>query len=294
MSNSRTFLQNFRHFQQVYQKNGGLCNYPYCFVAKLVIKPFPPLISSALIIYVWLDTCMTSYKLLWAESAEVRFWADMLWFWGHFFLILGVWSYIRAMFQSENSWQQEELEEILNENDRNPVIPKHKLPTHCGRCDLLRPARAHHCSWCGRCIDKMDHHCPWVGGCVGRHNYKYFYLFMLHTVIAELVIFLFLVGAYHNGVMSWRRVANLLSVTGALILSEGFLLLFHTLLLFTNLSTIDCVICFVFRRHKKNKNPHYVDILTNIQEVLGTTPWKMFLPLKVSPDHTRHQPQWNV
>jgi hypothetical protein len=38
-----------------------------------------------------------------------------------------------------------------------PVPPALRL-TKCGKCDGVRPPRAHHCMVCGRCILKMDHH----------------------------------------------------------------------------------------------------------------------------------------
>jgi len=37
-------------------------------------------------------------------------------------------------------------------------VPAALRLTKCGKCNGLRPPRAHHCMVCGRCILKMDHH----------------------------------------------------------------------------------------------------------------------------------------
>uniref|UniRef100_A0A8D8UZP9 Palmitoyltransferase n=1 Tax=Cacopsylla melanoneura TaxID=428564 RepID=A0A8D8UZP9_9HEMI len=61
----------------------------------------------------------------------------------------------------------------------------------CKKCISPKPPRTHHCSVCNKCILKMDHHCPWLNNCVGHWNHRYFFLYMVYTVLgcAFLIIF---------------------------------------------------------------------------------------------------------
>mgnify|MGYP001226457802 CR=1 FL=1 len=56
--------------------------------------------------------------------------------------------------------------------------------SYCHECQRVKPPSYHHCKVCNTCIRRMDHHCPWVGNCVGEHNRKYFYQFLMWTLVA--------------------------------------------------------------------------------------------------------------
>ncbi|CAH1969967.1 unnamed protein product [Acanthoscelides obtectus] len=58
----------------------------------------------------------------------------------------------------------------------------------CKKCIAPKPPRTHHCSVCNRCILKMDHHCPWLNNCVGFRNHRYFFLYMVYTVLGVLFV----------------------------------------------------------------------------------------------------------
>jgi len=71
-------------------------------------------------------------------------------------------------------------------------------PNQCGRCLLSKPARAHHCSVCRRCVLKMDHHCPWLNNCVGAGNYRYFYLFLIWSILLTMYVMYFVMRFCFN------------------------------------------------------------------------------------------------
>jgi len=63
----------------------------------------------------------------------------------------------------------------------------------CRKCgDNYKPPRAHHDSVTGRCIVKFDHFCPWVGNAVGALNHKFFFLFILYTMLTSFLALVFL------------------------------------------------------------------------------------------------------
>lgn len=61
----------------------------------------------------------------------------------------------------------------------------------CKKCISPKPPRTHHCSVCNRCILKMDHHCPWLNNCVGHWNHRYFFMYMIYTVVGCTFLIIF-------------------------------------------------------------------------------------------------------
>src|SRR5436305_182231 len=65
---------------------------------------------------------------------------------------------------------------------------------YCTTCRIWRPPRSSHCRICDCCIEYCDHHCIWLNNCVGKRNYRYFFTFILTSV---------LVGWYLTGQSIW-------------------------------------------------------------------------------------------
>ena len=63
------------------------------------------------------------------------------------------------------------------------------FPTkYCRSCEIWRPPRAHHCRICDNCIETQDHHCVWLNNCVGRRNYRYFFSFVVTSVLLGVLL----------------------------------------------------------------------------------------------------------
>jgi hypothetical protein len=60
----------------------------------------------------------------------------------------------------------------------------------CKFCLVIKPERTHHCRHCRKCVLKYDHHCKFLASCIGFYNYKYFFVFLVHTNILLLFILL--------------------------------------------------------------------------------------------------------
>ncbi|CAD8055274.1 unnamed protein product [Paramecium primaurelia] len=56
---------------------------------------------------------------------------------------------------------------------------------YCEICNQKQQKYTEHCDTCGVCIEGYDHHCPWIGKCVGRHNKRYFYVFIFSLFVFQ-------------------------------------------------------------------------------------------------------------
>ncbi|KAK8800220.1 hypothetical protein WA171_004855 [Blastocystis sp. BT1] len=154
----------------------------------------------------------------------------------------------------------------------------------CRTCYLNLPPRAQHCRFCDCCIMRYDHHCPWVSNCVGLRNHRFFFGFLVSTLlliifaIAMFVIVLVKEGQeYARTMRGWMLVLNLLQhhfsaiVIGLfcliMLIPVSILVVDHFCLIAKNMTTQD------FRRqnYKFISNPVYDQgIWSNLRNELFT------------------------
>ncbi|CAA7389721.1 unnamed protein product [Spirodela intermedia] len=163
---------------------------------------------------------------------------------------------------------------------------------YCQKCSHYKPPRAHHCRVCKRCILKMDHHCIWINNCVGHGNYKVFFVFLLHAVIACTHSMVLLVGSTAHDFHGDQRQTEgssrisyiicgvlLFPLTLALIILLGW----HIYLILQNKTTIEYhegVRAMGLAQENGNDYQHPYDLgaYENLVSILGPSVWCWICP----------------
>lgn len=72
------------------------------------------------------------------------------------------------------------------------MIPQYDIsrlpPTQkCMSCRNWQPERAEHCPLCNKWILKQNSHYPCIANCIGYHNEKFFFLYVVYTLIINFI-----------------------------------------------------------------------------------------------------------
>eukprot|EP00866_Antonospora_locustae_P002253 jgi/Antlo1/2253/409 len=172
----------------------------------------------------------------------------------------------------------------------------------CPICDTFKPPRAHHCSKCGKCYLKYDHHCFLLGTCIVFQRYKFFYQFLFYNsilVIFTVYVYIHQILRRDNDTIYMVHYIVNVALLGPLIIYYITLLVFHTLLILNNETTVEFYALNSFilgdnshndvfqegpvinrsnSRNKKYLNPYNIGKFKNWCEVFGDNWIEWFLP----------------
>ncbi|KAH9966372.1 DHHC palmitoyltransferase-domain-containing protein [Lactifluus volemus] len=114
----------------------------------------------------------------------------------------------------------------------------------CDRCGIIKPPRTHHCRACGKCVLKYDHHCPWIGQCVGAQNQKFFFVFVVWSVLLALWTFSTLLALNVRAATREKKDIDpqhivVIAMAGMFSLFTTAMLSTHIALITTNQTTVE-------------------------------------------------------
>eukprot|EP00656_Telonema_subtile_P009360 TRINITY_DN1439_c0_g1_i3.p2 TRINITY_DN1439_c0_g1~~TRINITY_DN1439_c0_g1_i3.p2 ORF type:complete len:175 (-),score=37.17 TRINITY_DN1439_c0_g1_i3:178-702(-) len=136
----------------------------------------------------------------------------------------------------------------------------------------------------------MDHHCPWINNCVGHYNYKYFYLFIVYSLLTLFWVvatsFLnFLKSVAADDVLTVGSESFMIVFTWMycmlLSVALGGFVTFHTYLLLSNYSTIELVEKKGAQRVNTYIHPWDNGRERNIKDCLGESKWLWMIPVRI-------------
>uniref|UniRef100_A0A8C0RY01 Palmitoyltransferase n=1 Tax=Canis lupus familiaris TaxID=9615 RepID=A0A8C0RY01_CANLF len=186
-----------------------------------------------------------------------------------------------SLMQKKNCWRESQEEKPIRKfSGEQPDLPIYTRTVsgairYCDRCQLLKPDRCHHCSVCDKCILRMDHHCPWVNNCVGFSNYKFFLLFLAHSLLYCLFIaatdLQYFIKFWTNGLPDTQakfHIMFLFFAAAMFSVSLSSLFGYHCWLVSKNKSTLEAFRSPVFR-HGTDKNGFSLGFSKNMRQVFG-------------------------
>ncbi|KAJ0405441.1 hypothetical protein P43SY_005060 [Pythium insidiosum] len=127
----------------------------------------------------------------------------------------------------------------------NLVVSGNKLQSLCEECGIFPPLRSHHCRTCGCCVATFDHHCFVLGTCIGERNHGRFWWYLLAQTV-EICVGLIVTSSRFRpstATATWAQRNGLailiMTVLLTLLAFVGALLVFHTFLAMTSMTTFE-------------------------------------------------------
>lgn len=162
------------------------------YVADVCIEPIFKLVDSKIFSRFLGPFFVVAVALLTTAYVVICFWIGLPYWWKKspettiVLLIIGHWLLLNVTFHYFMA--------AKTDPGGPPTEQTFNAVSICKRCLCPKPPRTHHCSICNRCILKFDHHCPWLNQCIGHYNHRYFFLYMIYTVIGVTFVMLFGIG----------------------------------------------------------------------------------------------------
>lgn len=96
------------------------------------------------------------------------------------------------------------------------------------------------------CVLKYDHHCPWIGQCVGAQNQKFFFVFVVWSMLFSLFTFSTLVGLNARATSRTDTTTDaqhivVIVLSGLFAVFTSAMLMSHIVLISTNQTTVEHV-----------------------------------------------------
>lgn len=162
------------------------------YIADILIEPIFKIVDSKIFSRFLGPFFIVAVTLLTAAVVVISYWIGLPYWWEKspettiILVVVGNWLLLNVSFH------------YFMAAKTNPGVPPkdqtYNAVSICKKCLIPKPPRTHHCSICNRCILKFDHHCPWLNQCIGHYNHRYFFLYMVYTVIGVLFVMLFGIG----------------------------------------------------------------------------------------------------
>uniref|UniRef100_A0A8C0S2B6 Palmitoyltransferase n=1 Tax=Canis lupus familiaris TaxID=9615 RepID=A0A8C0S2B6_CANLF len=208
----------------------------------------------------------------------------------HLLFAMFVWSYWKTIFTSPMnpsrefhlSYAEKELLEREPRGEAHQEVLRRAAKIFPS---IPGPYRCHHCSVCDKCILRMDHHCPWVNNCVGFSNYKFFLLFLAHSLLYCLFIaatdLQYFIKFWTNGLPDTQakfHIMFLFFAAAMFSVSLSSLFGYHCWLVSKNKSTLEAFRSPVFR-HGTDKNGFSLGFSKNMRQVFADEKKYWLLPI---------------